>query len=76
APRAARAAPGTALVDVGLRRAQRAEAALLSARASSVAGCAGTATLLAGLRAGSPPSGTRAQSYVQGHHDAAHAIEP
>ena len=47
-PRAAcSAAPGKLLVDFGLRRAHGAEAGLLAARASYVAGFSGTATVLA-----------------------------
>lgn len=75
AARAVLAAPGKALVDFGLRRAHGAEAALLSARASYVAGFAGTATLLAGLRYGIPTYGTMAHSYVQAHDDEALAFE-
>ncbi len=41
------AAPGKLLVDFGLRRAHGAEAGLLAARASYIAGFAGTATVLA-----------------------------
>jgi nicotinate phosphoribosyltransferase len=41
------AAPGKLLVDFGLRRAHGAEAGLLAARASYLAGFAGTATMLA-----------------------------
>ena len=41
------AAPGKLLVDFGLRRAHGAEAGLMAARASYIAGFAGTATMLA-----------------------------
>ena len=41
------AAPGKLLVDFGLRRAHGAEAGLMAARASYIAGFAGTATVLA-----------------------------
>ncbi|KVN13689.1 MULTISPECIES: nicotinate phosphoribosyltransferase [unclassified Burkholderia] len=75
AARAVLAAPGKTLVDFGLRRAHGAEAALLSARASYVAGFAGTATLLAGLRYGIPTYGTMAHSYVQAHDDESLAFE-
>jgi nicotinate phosphoribosyltransferase len=40
------AAPGKLLVDFGMRRAHGAEATLLAARASYLAGFAGTATVL------------------------------
>jgi nicotinate phosphoribosyltransferase len=63
------------LVDFGLRRAHGAEAALLSARASYLAGFSGTATLEAGRRFGIPVYGTMAHSYVQAHHDEAQAFE-
>jgi nicotinic acid phosphoribosyltransferase len=43
-------APGKLLVDFGLRRAHGAKAGLLAARASYIAGVAGTATMLAGKR--------------------------
>lgn len=69
------AAPGKLLVDFGLRRAHGAEAALLSARASYLAGFAGTATVLAGLRFGIPTYGTMAHAFVQAHADEAQAFE-
>lgn len=65
------AAQGGRLVDFGLRRAHGAEAGLLSARASYLAGFDGSATVLAGMRWGMPIFGTMAHSYVQ-----AHASEP
>jgi nicotinate phosphoribosyltransferase len=61
------AAPGKRLVDFGLRRAHRAEAGLLAARASYIAGFAGTATVPAGQAFGIPVSGTMAHSFVQAH---------
>ncbi|AJX31295.1 nicotinate phosphoribosyltransferase [Burkholderia oklahomensis] len=75
AARAVLAAPGKTLVDFGLRRAHGAEAALLSARASYIAGFTGTATLLAGLRYGIPVYGTMAHSYVQAHDSESLAFE-
>ncbi|RKP44189.1 nicotinate phosphoribosyltransferase [Trinickia fusca] len=68
-------APDALLVDFGLRRAHGAEAAVLSARASYLAGFGGTATLAAGLRFGIPTSGTMAHAYVQAHEDEAQAFE-
>ncbi|HET9762434.1 MAG TPA: nicotinate phosphoribosyltransferase, partial [Casimicrobiaceae bacterium] len=50
AARMALAAPDRLLVDFGLRRAHGAEAGLLSARASYLAGFGGTATVEAGRR--------------------------
>ena len=61
------AAPGKQLVDFGLRRAHGAEAGLLAARASYLAGFAGTATTLAAPVFGLPVYGTMAHSFVQAH---------
>ena len=69
------AAPSALLVDFGLRRAHGAEAGLLSARASYLAGFSGTATVEAGRRFGIPTYGTMAHSYVQAHAEEAVAFE-
>jgi nicotinate phosphoribosyltransferase len=69
------AAPGRQLVDFGLRRAHGAEAGLLAARASYVAGFAGTATVLANREFGIPVMGTMAHSFIQAHDDEATAFE-
>ncbi|HNC52800.1 MAG TPA: nicotinate phosphoribosyltransferase [Accumulibacter sp.] len=69
------AARGRLLVDFGLRRAHGAEAGLLSARASYLAGFAGTATVLAGQRWGIPLFGTMAHSYIQVHARESDAFE-
>lgn len=69
------AAPDALLVDFGLRRAHGAEAGLLSARASYLAGFSGTATVEAGRRFGIPIYGTMAHSYVQAHADESVAFE-
>jgi len=69
------AAPGKALVDFGLRRAHGAEAGLLAARASYIAGFAGSATVLAGRLYGVPIFGTMAHSFVQAHDDETAAFE-
>ncbi len=61
------AANGRPLVDFGLRRAHGAEAGLLAARASYLAGFAGTATVPAAARFGVPVFGTMAHSFVQAH---------
>ncbi|KVP01394.1 nicotinate phosphoribosyltransferase [Burkholderia ubonensis] len=74
AARSVLAAPGRLLVDFGLRRAHGAEAGLLSARASYLAGFSGTATVLAGIAYGIPTFGTMAHSYVQAHGDEAQAF--
>lgn len=75
AARSVLAAPGKRLVDFGLRRAHGAEAGLLAARASYLAGFAGTATVIAGARMGIPVFGTMAHSFVQAHDDEATAFE-
>jgi len=75
AARCVLAAPGRLLVDFGLRRSHGAEAGVLSARASHVAGFAGTATVEAARRFGMPVYGTMAHSYVQAHADEAAAFE-
>src|SRR5271165_6141615 len=69
------AAPGKQLVDFGLRRAHGAEAGLLAARASYLAGFSATATVLAGRRFGIPLAGTMAHSFVQAHDSEALAFE-
>ncbi|MGH8685499.1 MAG: nicotinate phosphoribosyltransferase [Nitrosospira sp.] len=68
-------APGKLLVDFGMRRAHGAEAGLLAARASYLAGFSGTATVLAGALYGIPLFGTMAHSYIQAHEDEATAFE-
>ena len=68
-------APDKLLVDFGLRRAHGAEAGLLAARASYIAGFTGTSTVLAGKRFGIPLFGTMAHSFVQAHDDEALAFE-
>jgi nicotinate phosphoribosyltransferase len=75
AARVVLAAAGKQLVDFGLRRAHGAEAGLLSARASWLAGFTGTATQLAGSLWGIPTFGTMAHSYVQAHRSEAEAFE-
>ncbi len=60
-------APDKLLVDFGLRRAHGAEAGLLAARASYIAGFTGTATVQAGMQFGIPLFGTMAHSFVQAH---------
>jgi len=69
------AAPGKLLVDFGLRRAHGGEAGLLAARASYIAGFAGTATVLAGKLFGIPIFGTMAHSYVETCDDESLAFE-
>lgn len=75
AARSVLVAAGKPLIDFGLRRAHGAEAALLAARASYLAGFAGTATVLAGMHYGIPLYGTMAHSFVQAHQDETLAFE-
>jgi len=55
---------GTTLIDFGLRRAHGLEAGLYAARASYIAGFAGTSNLAAGKEFGIPVFGTVAHSYI------------
>jgi nicotinate phosphoribosyltransferase len=75
AARVVLAAPKKLLVDFGMRRAHGAEAALLAARASYLAGFDGTSTVLALPMFGIPIYGTMAHSFVQAHDDEAVAFE-
>lgn len=68
-------APGRQLVDFGLRRAHGAEAGLMAARASYIAGYAGTATMTAAQLYGIPIFGTMAHSFIQAFDDEAGAFE-
>lgn len=63
------------LVDFGMRRAHGAEAAMLSARASFIAGFDGTSNVLAGMRWGLPLFGTMAHSFIQVHDREINAFE-
>ncbi len=74
AARMVTAARGRSLVDFASRRAHGTDAALKIARASSLAGFAGTSNVLAGKRYGLPIYGTMAHSYVQAHRDEAEAL--
>lgn len=69
------AADGAPLVDFGLRRAHGAEAGLLAARASYLAGFSGSATVLAERLHGVPAFGTMAHSFVQAWEDEGAALE-
>ncbi len=75
AARCVLAAPGKLLVDFGLRRAHGAEAGLMAARASYLAGFAGTATVLAGEKFGIPLYGTMAHSFIESFDDEVAAFE-
>jgi nicotinate phosphoribosyltransferase len=69
------AARGKMLVDFGLRRAHGAEAGLAAARASYVAGFAGTATVEAEEMWGIPTFGTMAHSFIEAFDDETVAFE-
>lgn len=69
------AAPGKILLDFGLRRAHGAEAGLLAARASYLAGFTGTATVPAEPLFGIPIYGTMAHSFVQAFGSEREAFE-
>jgi len=75
ATRCVLAAPGKLLVDFGMRRAHGAEAGLFAARASYIAGFAGSATVLADRLWGVPSFGTMAHSFIEAHASEAEAFE-
>lgn len=75
AERCVLAAPGSRLIEFGLRRAHGAEAAMIASRAAVLAGLDATANLLAGLRDGLSLAGTMAHSYVLAHEAEAIAFE-
>jgi nicotinate phosphoribosyltransferase len=68
-------APDKMMVDFGLRRAHGAEAGLMAARASYIAGFAGSATVLAEKAFGIPSFGTMAHSFIQSFDDETAAFE-
>ncbi len=63
--RIVRAAAGRPVMEFGARRAQSYDAAVLGARASYIAGCSGTACVLADRMFAIPALGTMAHSWVQ-----------
>jgi len=69
------AAGNRVVVDFGFRRAHGAEAGLMAARASYIAGFTGTATVLAEKRFGIPTFGTMAHSFIEAHDDEMAAFE-
>jgi nicotinate phosphoribosyltransferase len=75
AARCVLAAPDKLLVDFGLRRAHGAEAGLLAARATYIAGFAGTSTVIADAAFGIPIYGTMAHSFIQAHESELAAFE-
>lgn len=64
ASRIVSAAQGKPVYDFSLRRTHGPEAGLKAARSAYIAGCAGTATVLAGKLYGIPVAGTMAHSFV------------
>ncbi len=65
ANRIVRAADGRPVMEFGSRRAQGYNAAIMGARASYIAGCAGTACAIAERKYGVPALGTMAHSWIQ-----------
>ncbi len=75
AARMALIASGKSLIDFGLRRAHGAEAGIMAARASFIAGFAGTATVLAGKLFGIPVRSTMAHSFIEAFDNETAAFE-
>jgi len=67
AARIVHAAKGKQVVDFSLRRTHGTDAGMKVARASYLAGCAGTSNVLAGMKYRIPIYGTMAHSYVMFH---------
>ncbi|HLW81638.1 MAG TPA: nicotinate phosphoribosyltransferase [Candidatus Acidoferrales bacterium] len=77
ASRAARivsAAGGREVVEFGARRAHGSEAGIFAARASWIAGCAGTSNVIAGEMFGIPAYGTQAHSWIMAFENESHAF--
>jgi nicotinate phosphoribosyltransferase len=62
-------AAGRSVYDFSLRRAQGEDAGIAASACSYVAGCAGTANVLAGMKYGIPVAGTMAHSFIQSFPD-------
>ncbi len=65
ANRIVRAADGRTVLELGSRRAQGADGAVLGARAAYIGGCHGTACVLTDQLYGVPSAGTMAHAWVQ-----------
>jgi nicotinate phosphoribosyltransferase len=68
-------ASGRRLMEFGLRRGQGADATLIAARSSYLAGFSGTSNLLAGKRYGMPVFGTMSHSFIMAHDSERQAFE-
>jgi nicotinate phosphoribosyltransferase len=75
AARIVEAAQGRSVMDFGSRRAHGTDAAIKVARATYLAGGAGTSNVLAGRIYGIPIFGTMAHSYVQAHETESESFE-
>ena len=75
ANRIVRAAKGRPIMEFGARRAQGADGAIMGARASYIAGVAGTATTIADTMFKVPATGTLAHSWIQLFGDEYKAFE-
>jgi nicotinate phosphoribosyltransferase len=75
AARIVHAAAGKQVVDFALRRTHGTDAGMKVARASYLAGCAGTSNVLAGMKYRIPIYGTMAHSYVMFHEREQEAFE-
>jgi nicotinate phosphoribosyltransferase len=74
ASRIVAAAQGRPVIDFGVRRCHGTDAGMKAARASYIAGCAGTSNVLAGCTYGIPVFGTMAHSFVQSFRDETNAF--
>jgi len=63
------------LVEFGLRRGQGADATLIAAHSSYLAGFSGTSNVLAGKRYGMPVFGTMSHSFIMAHESEQQAFE-
>ncbi len=68
-------AAGRRLIEFGLRRGQGADATLIAARSSYLAGFSGTSNILAGKRYGMPVFGTMSHSFIMAHDSERQALE-
>jgi len=59
------ARPSAPVIEMGLRRAQNADASIFGARAAYIGGCVGTSNVLAGQSFDIPVMGTQGHSWIQ-----------